>query len=126
MRKYILLFLVFLLQPAACNLLPATCPLAIASEEPVFAYDSHGKRDPFIPLVTKDGRTLTAYSDIISISDVVVEGILFDPKGGSVVIINDIILKQADTISGIVVEKIEKDYVVLSFKGEQHKFNLKE
>ncbi len=116
----------FLLQPAACNLLPVTCPLAIASEEPVFVYDSHGKRDPFIPLITKDGRTLTAYSDIISISDVVIEGILFDLKGGSVVIINDIILKQADSISDIVVEKIEKDYVVLSFKGQEYTFNLKE
>jgi hypothetical protein len=126
MRKYILLFLMFLLQPAACNLLPATCPLAIASEETAFVYDSHGKRDPFIPLITKDGRTLTAYSDIISISDVVIEGILFDLKGGSVVIINDIILKQADSISDIVVEKIEKDYVVLSFKGQEYTFNLKE
>jgi hypothetical protein len=114
------------MQFVPCSFQPAACASSLNLEENPFTYESRGRRDPFIPLITKDGRTLTAYSDIISISDVVIEGILFDLKGGSVVIINDIILKQADSISDIVVEKIEKDYVVLSFKGQEYTFNLKE
>ena len=103
-----------------------TYPPAFASEELVFIYDSHGNRDPFMPLLTKDGKPITVYGSISSIDDVIVEGILYDPKSGSVAILNDTILKQGDSISGIMVKKIEKNSVVLSFKGEDHTFKIKE
>ena len=100
--------------------------LVFASEEPVFIYDSYGNRDPFMPLLTKDGRPITTYSKIGSINDIVIEGILYDPQGESVVVINDLILKQGSTISGVTVKSIEKNSVVLSFKGEDHTFKVKE
>jgi type II secretory pathway component PulC len=99
---------------------------ATFSEKAPFIYDSQGSRDPFMPLLTKDGRPVTVYGSISSIGDVVIEGILFDPRGESFVVINDIILKQEDSISGVTVKKIEKNSVVLSFKGEDHTFKIKE
>jgi hypothetical protein len=121
MRIIILVLLIFL-QLATWNLQP----VAAFSDETPFIYDSQGNRDPFMPLLTKDGRPITTYSRIGSIHDIIVEGILYDPQGASIVIINDMILKQADTISGITVKKIEKNSVILSFKGEDHTFKIKE
>jgi type II secretory pathway component PulC len=100
--------------------------LSFASDQELFIYDSQGNRDPFMALLTKDGRPVTVYGSISSIGDVVVEGILFDPQGGSFVIINDMILKHGDSISGVTVKKIEINSVVLSFKGEDHTFKIKE
>jgi len=124
-KKYILVFIFIFLQLATYNL-QLTLPLAFALEEPVFVYDSQGVRDPFMPLLTKDGKPITAYAKIGSISDIVIEGILYDPQGESVVIINDLILKQGSSINGITVKSIERNSVVLSFKGEDHTFKIKE
>jgi type II secretory pathway component PulC len=100
--------------------------LSFAFDQAQFTYDSQGNRDPFMPLLTKDGRPITTYSRIGSINDIIVEGILYDPQGASIVIINDMILKHGDSISGVTVKKIEKNSVVLSFKGEDHTFKIKE
>ena len=124
--KIIILILLIILQLATCNMQPATRNLAFASDDEQFVYDSQGNRDPFMPLLTKDGRPITTYSKIDSIHDVIIEGILYDPQGASIVIINDMILKQADSTNGVTVKKIEKNSVVLSFKGEDHTFKIKE
>ena len=126
MKKLSIIILMLFVKLAICSLQPAACPPAFALEEEVFLYDSQGKRDPFMPLITKDGRPITTYGRITSISDVVIEGILYDPQGESVVVINDIILKQGDSISGIMVKNIRKNSVVLSFKGEDHTLKIKE
>jgi hypothetical protein len=121
--RMIILVLLIILQLATWNLQPVTC---FASAQEQFVYDSRDNRDPFMPLLTKDGRPITTYSRIGSIHDIIVEGILYDPQGASLVIINDMILKQADTINGVTVKKIEKNSVLLSFKGEDHTFKIKE
>jgi len=116
MKKYIIVLLSIIL----------TYHPVFALDEPVFVYDSQGARDPFMPLLTKDGKPITTYAKIGSINDIVIEGILYDPQGESVVVINDLILKQGSTISGVTVKSIEKNSVVLSFKGEDHTFKVKE
>ena len=115
-RKYIIVLLAIIL----------TYSLVFAADEIEFTYDSQGARDPFIPLLTKDGKPITTYAKIGSINDIVIEGILYDPQGESVVVINDLILKLGSTINGITVKSIEKNSVVLSFKGEDHTFKVKE
>jgi hypothetical protein len=121
MSRYIIVFLCILLQPMVLN-----AQLAVSAEAGAFVYSREGKRDPFVPLLTKDGKPVTTYAKITSMDDVVIEGILYDGHGNSVVIINDVILRQGDTISDIKVEKIEKDFVVLSFKEQKHTFKIKE
>jgi len=120
MKKTISITLLFLCF-VACHL-----PLTYAREDSLFEYESGENRDPFIPLVTKDGKLTITYGTIDSIDDVILEGILFDTGGESVVIMNDLILKENDKIGSMQVKKIEKDRVILSFKGEDHTFKLKE
>jgi len=115
-RKYIIVLLAIIL----------TYPPVFAADETEFIYDSRGERDPFMPLITKDGKAITTYGRISSISDVVVEGILYDAQGESVVVINDVVLKEGDSISGITVKSIEKNSVVLSFKDKEHTLKIKE
>lgn len=89
-----------------------------AAEPATFTYDSAGRRDPFSPLVrdgklvstmpgaTGDGSTPTLY------------GILWDPGGNSIALINDLEAKVGDTVSGYMVKEIRQDAVVLDGGGE--------
>ena len=125
MKKIIIIGLLLFLQLAACNLQPTAYPSAFASGQEQFIYDSHGRRDPFAPLMDKDGRRIATYSKAGSVSDLVIEGIIYDAYGDSVVIINDMILKEGESVSGATVKEIKKHSVVLSFKGKDHEFNVK-
>lgn len=109
-----------------CLMTYALAPFVCAREGYSFTYESADKRDPFIPLVTKDGKLRITYGTLNSIDDVVLEGILYDADGGSIVVINDMVLNEGTRIGEIQVREINKDNVVLSFKGEDHTFKLKE
>ena len=107
-------------------LAPCTLRLAHAQDDIPFKYGSASKRDPFIPLVTKDGKLTVVYGTLVSINDVILEGILYDAAGDSVVIMNDMVLKEGAKVGSIEVKKIEKDCVILSSEGKDHIFKLKE
>lgn len=83
-----------------------------------FVYDAKGKRDPFIPLLTSDGRLLKL--DIIEegTSDLAIEGILFDADGLSYAVVNGATVGVGDEIKGYRVLKIEKDKVVFIKEGQ--------
>jgi len=91
-----------------------------ASKKPKgFYYDPGGHRDPFGPLV-RDGR-LVGVPTGRSPTDTtmpVLYGILWDPDGQSIALINDGEAKTGDTIAGYQVKEIRKDAVVLSHGGE--------
>jgi|GEM_PF-753023 len=97
-----------------------------AQEDTIFKYETGANRDPFIPLVTKDGKLTITYGTLNSINDVILEGILYDPSGESVVIMNDLVLKEGGRAGGIEVKKIEEDRVILFFEGKDYTFKLKE
>ena len=97
-----------------------------AQQEKPFTYESKDKRDPFIPLVTKDGKLMPSRSAVGTVGDMVLEGIIYDPKGGSVAILNDMALKENDQLGGITVKKIERDKVILFFKDKEYTLKLKE
>ena len=97
-----------------------------ALEDTIFKYETGVNRDPFIPLVTKDGKLTITYGTLNSINDVILEGILYDPSGESVVIMNDLVLKEGGRAGGIEVKKIEEDRVILFFEGKDYTFKLKE
>ena len=97
-----------------------------AQEDAIFKYEAGVNRDPFIPLVTKDGKLTITYGTLNSINDVILEGILYDPSGESVVIMNDLVLKEGGRAGGIQVKKIDEDKVILSFEGKEYAFKLKE
>ncbi len=82
------------------------------AEEPPFVYQDHGKRDPFWKLVTPSGAVMN-YDTDISISDMLLEGIIAGPEGSNLAIVNNTIVKPNDRIGPFIIEKIENDKVFL-------------
>ena len=87
-----------------------------------FVYDNHGKRDPFGPLVSSSGAVL-AYDAELTVADMNLEGVLADPKGNNMAIINGKVVKTADQIGPWQVGAIGTDNVDLVKDSE--KINLK-
>ena len=98
-----------------CVILFLICVIKyFAGEE--FIYDSKGKRNPFIPLVTSDGRLLKLEQQEGS-SDLLLEGIIYDERGLSYAIVNSEIVKIGDEVRGYQVLKITKNSVVFIKQG---------
>jgi len=90
-----------------------------AKPDAAFHYDSKGRRDPFIPLV-RDGRVVSVTGDAQRAGGgaPVLYGILWDPAGKSIALLNDTEAKVGDTIEGYQVLEIRHDAVVLTNGGE--------
>lgn len=84
----------------------------MAYAEGEFVYNSHGKRDPFLPLVSKEGYLINREADVTA-SEMNLEGIIFDKSGKSLAIINGQVLKISDKIGNYTVSSIEKQKVTL-------------
>jgi len=82
-----------------------------------FVYDDHGKRDPFIPLVTADGRLVKLEDETAKTTALAVEGIMYDEHGISYALVNGEVGKIGDTIVGYQVLRIEKNKVVFIKEG---------
>ena len=87
-----------------------------------FVYEKRG-RDPFRPLITDDGKLVQGF-DGISLEDIDLEGIIWDPQGGSVAMINGMILRRGDRIGDFEIVKIEKDRITLKSGSEQRLLKL--
>lgn len=94
-----------------------------AQEE--FKYDAQGKRDPFIPLVTPDGRLLKL-EQASSAAGLSLEGIIYDKEGVSYAIVGAEIVKIGDSVSGYQVLRIEENKVIFIKDGEPMEIELKE
>lgn len=100
----------------------AQVPLWAAEEPPKkpgpFVYDAKGHRDPFIPLV-KDGKLIgTQRGTPLDTAKPVLYGILWDPRGESIAMLNDTEVTVGDTVGIYEVLEIRKDAVVLSAGGD--------
>jgi hypothetical protein len=100
--------------------------LCADEEEKAFKYGDMGMRDPFVPLVDKDGKLTVIHGSIDTINDIAVEGILYDSEGESVVILNGLVLNEGDQVGNIKVERIFEHRVILSAKGKEYTLKLKE
>lgn len=90
-----------------------------------FVYDDHGKRDPFIPLVTADGRLVKLEDETTKATILSVEGIMCDEQGISYALVNGEIVKIGDTIGGYQVLRIEKNKVIFIKEGNSTEVELK-
>jgi len=84
--------------------------LSLANAQAAFVYDDHGKRDPFVPLVSSSGMVVT-YDRDLSVDDLVLEGIVADASGENIAIVNGKIVKNHDHIGPYVVGLIAVDHV---------------
>src|ERR1700679_3446554 len=82
---------------------------SLYAQEP-FVYDDHGKRDPFVPLVSSTGMVVT-YDEDLAVNDLVLEGIVADASGNNAAIVNGKVVKVHDQIGPYVVDVIAVDHV---------------
>lgn len=82
----------------------------IISAEPV-KYDAGDRRDPMVPLIGPGGMPIAKKTGP---GDYNIEGIIYDPKSGSMVLINQEFYKEGDRIGDANLISIFKDRIILS------------
>ena len=84
-----------------------------------FVYDAKGKRNPFIPLVTPEGRLLKLdKQEATSVEGITVEGIIYDKFGRSFAIVNTNVVGIGDSVGDYQILKIQENKVVFIKDGE--------
>lgn len=91
------------------------CSKSGAQDE--FTYNALGKRNPFIPLVTSDGRLLKLEQEQ-GASDLVIKGIIYDKHGVSYAIVNADVVGVGDSVGDYRVLKILPNKVVFVKEGQ--------
>ncbi len=92
-----------------------------AQEE--YIYDSQGKRDPMLPLISKEGVILLT-KDKVGLSDLYLEGIMYDPGGNSFILVNGKVFKKGDVIDAFKIEEIKEEEVSLSKEDKTYQLKL--
>ena len=85
-----------------------------------FVYTDKGRRNPFIPLVDKDGRYLLGEEELYSSDELSLSGILWDPQGRSSCLLNNQIVKVGESVYGFTIKNITKDSVTVSKEGKEY------
>ena len=91
-----------------------------------YKYESHGKRDPFVPLVGVDWPAVSKLEDVTSIADLNLEGIASSPKGSLVAILNGEIVKEGDRFGDIKINKITKKTVTIIMGDKSYNKEISE
>jgi hypothetical protein len=96
---------------------------SVYAQDP-FVYDDHGKRDPFVPLVSSAGMVVT-YDEDLSVNDLVLEGIVSDATGNNAAIVNGKVVKVHDQVGPYVVDVIALDHVEFLKGADRYILKLK-
>lgn len=102
----------------------ATSQVPNAAEATQFTYDAKGKRDPFVPLVTPDGRLLKLDEEAGGDLNLSLEGIIYDKNGISYAVVNGAVLKTGDKIGDYRVLRIEERKVAFIRDGQTQEIEL--
>jgi hypothetical protein len=86
-------------------------------------YDRGDRRDPFIPLIGPEG---VVDAKKFNAADVNIEGIIYDPRGESMVLINGEFYKEGDSVKNASVISIFQDRVILGQSDEQKTIWIRE
>jgi hypothetical protein len=92
----------------------------ISAEEENVIYDDNGKRDPLMPLIKQ--RTITEVSGlegVESIDQVSLEGVVYDPHGISMVIVNGVVLREGEKEQAVEVIKIRENGALFRINEEE-------
>ena len=95
------------------------------------AYESKGKRDPFVPLLLPDGQRISPPPDTegmgsLSLNRIALQGVVYDPSGDSFAILSGRVLRENEEWEGIRILKIEADTVTIWKDGETHQLVVRE
>ena len=93
------------------------------AEEQKYSYKGQGKRDPFVPLISPAGYLLNLESED---SDTLkLQGIMYDPKGVSMAIINGALVKAGEAVGNAVVTEIDPTKVIIIKDNERMELELR-
>lgn len=101
----------------------AASPALLWSES--FKYDTNNKRDPFRPLVDKDGNILPEARPVTATVELNLEGIVWSRNGDSYAIVGGSVVRAGDILGDYKVKNIEKTRVILERGGEESVINLR-
>ena len=101
----------------------AVAPALLCSEN--FKYDTNNKRDPFRPLVDKDGNILPEVRPVSTAVALNLEGIVWSSKGDSYAILGGSVVRAGDLLGDYKVKAIEKSRVILERGNEESVINLR-
>lgn len=91
----------------------------------IFVYDAQDKRDPFLPLVSSDGRVLEPQIVKGSEGRPQIEGIIYEAGGSSYAVVNAEVVRAGDTIGGYQVLEIHPEKIVFLKGSERLEIELK-
>jgi hypothetical protein len=97
---------------ACCVVVFAQSEMKSSAFPSKFKYDAQGKRNPFSPLLTADGRLLKV-DDKKENQSIILEGIIYDPHGISYAMVSGDVLRIGDTFQGFQILKIEENRIIL-------------
>lgn len=89
-----------------------------------YKYESGDKRDPFIPLIISQRRVALGLEAVETIEDVKFEGVIFDPVGKSMAVLNGEIVKEGDKAHNVEIVKIYEGAITLRIYEKVHTINL--
>ena len=92
----------------------------------VFQYESHGHRDPFIPLIGQDKNSVGKLSEVTSVEDLRLEGIAVEANRTRTAIINGEMLKVGQKVGFIEVKSMTATMVVIVMGGKEYTLKLSE
>jgi hypothetical protein len=87
-------------------------------------YDSQGKRNPFMPLVTSDGRLVKLEDEVEKDIELSLEGIIFDKNGMSFALVSGEVARVGDFVGAHQVLRIDKDKVIFVKDGQTFQVEL--
>ena len=96
--------------------------LSVSFADNEFVYDAKGKRNPFIPLVTPDGRLLKLQEE--QSKELNLSGIIYDKNGVSYAIVNGQVVGVGDSIGDYRVLKILENKVIFIADNQMVEFEL--
>lgn len=94
-----------------------------AQQEEKYSYKYHGKRDPFLPLISPSGYLLNLEPE--ENSALLLEGILYDPEGDSIAIINGELIRVGEAIAGSVLTSIKPNKITVIKDNEKIEIELR-
>ena len=91
-----------------------------ADNERVFKYETGDRRDPFMPPIVSQKRLSVGLDAVESIEDVKFEGVIYDPIGGSIAVLNSEVVREGDKVNNVEIVRICDDTVILRIYDKTH------
>ena len=82
-------------------------------------YNAHAKRDPFVPLVTMTTRQASGLLGVENREDITIEGLVYDPASGSIVIANGTVLREGEQVGNLKVIEVKSNGAIFSVNEMQ-------